>query len=60
MARVQEKGLTIVPTILYLLNGRAKVEIALARGRKNYDKRENLRERESQRQIERSIRESYR
>jgi SsrA-binding protein len=55
-ARVKEKGLTIVPTILYLSRGRAKVEIALARGRKQYDKRENLRERESQRQIERSLR----
>ena len=56
-ARVQEKGLTIVPTMLYLTRGRAKVEIALARGKKQYDKRESLRKRDSQRQIERSLRE---
>jgi SsrA-binding protein len=60
LARVQEKGLTIVPVSLYLLRGRAKLEIALARGRKQYDKRENMRERESQRQIERSLNERYR
>ena len=56
-ARVQEKGLTIVPTVLYLTRGLAKVEIALARGKKQYDKRESLRRRDSQRQIERSLRE---
>lgn len=60
LTRVQEKGLTIVPTVLYLTHGLAKVEIALARGRKQYDKRENLRERESQRQIERSMHDRYR
>jgi SsrA-binding protein len=56
-ARVQEKGLTIVPTMLYLTRGLAKVEIALARGKRQYDKRESLRRRDSQRQIERSLRE---
>jgi len=56
LSRVQEKGLTIVPTILYLVGGRAKVEIALARGKKLYDKRENLRSRDTQRQIERVLR----
>jgi SsrA-binding protein len=55
-SRVQEKGLTIVPTVLYLTRGLAKVEIALARGKKQYDKRSTLRERESQRQIERTLR----
>jgi SsrA-binding protein len=55
-AKVQEKGLTIVPTIMFLTRGLAKVEIALARGKKQYDKRSSLRERESQRQIERSLR----
>lgn len=54
-ARVQEKGLTLVPTILYLTHGIAKVEIALARGKKQYDKRESLKERDSKRQIERSL-----
>ncbi len=56
-SRVQEKGLTIIPTVLYLSHGLAKLEIALARGKKQYDKRETLRERTSQRQIERSLRE---
>ena len=60
IARVQEKGLTIVPVVLYLTRGRAKVEIALARGKRQYDKRESLRQRDSQRQIERSMRESNR
>jgi SsrA-binding protein len=55
MSRVQEKGLTLVPTQLYLSHGLAKVEIALARGKKNYDKRESLKERDSKRQIERSL-----
>lgn len=56
-SRVQEKGLTIVPTLLYLVRGKAKVEIALARGKKLYDKRAAMRTRESQRQIERTLRE---
>ncbi|HEX3049864.1 MAG TPA: SsrA-binding protein SmpB [Aggregatilineaceae bacterium] len=60
LARVQEKGLTIVPTIMYLTNGKAKLEIALARGKKQYDKRETLRSRDSERQIERTLRERNR
>lgn len=56
-ARVQEKGLTIVPTVIYLTHGLAKVEIALARGKRQYDKRQALRKQDSQRQIERSLRE---
>lgn len=53
----QEKGLTVVPTVVYLTHGLAKVEIALARGKKRYDKRETLRKRSSDRQIERTLRE---
>jgi len=45
---------------MYLSRGRAKVEIALARGKKQYDKREDLRKQDSKRQIERAIREQYR
>lgn len=55
ISRVQEKGLTIVPTVMYLTRGIAKVEIALARGKKQYDKRETLRKKASDRQIERSL-----
>jgi SsrA-binding protein len=57
--RAQEKGFTIVPTKLYLRDGRAKVEIALARGKKMYDKRQTLAKRDSKRQIDRAIKERY-
>ena len=45
--RVSEKGLTIVPLSLYFKDGRAKVEIALARGKRSYDKRHALAERQA-------------
>lgn len=54
--RVQEKGYTIVPLRLYLSRNRAKLEIALVRGKKQYDKREALRKRDAERDIERSLR----
>lgn len=59
-SRAQEKGFTVVPTRLYLSEGRAKVEIALARGKKQYDKRETIAKRDSKRQVERAIKERYR
>ncbi|MBC7233482.1 MAG: SsrA-binding protein SmpB [Chloroflexi bacterium] len=52
---VQEKGFTIVPLRLYLKNNRAKVEIALARGKKLYDKREALAKKEAQRIMEQEL-----
>ncbi|GJM41660.1 MAG: SsrA-binding protein [Ardenticatenaceae bacterium] len=55
-----QKGLTAVPTRLYLKNGRAKLEFALARGKKLHDKRQSLARRDSQRQVERALREKYR
>jgi SsrA-binding protein len=58
--RTQEKGYTIVPTKLYLKDGRAKVEIALVKGKKLYDKRQTIAERDSQRQVERALKERYR
>ena len=51
----REKGLTIVPLALYFLNGKAKVELALARGKKQYDKRQSLRERQDKREADRAI-----
>jgi SsrA-binding protein len=54
-SRAQEKGYTVVPTRLYLKDGRAKVEIALARGKKQYDKRQTIAKRDSERQMERAI-----
>ena len=53
--RVQEKGWTIVPLRMYIKNGWAKVEIALVRGRKKYDKSRKIAEREFQREKERYL-----
>lgn len=58
-SRVQEKGLTVVPTRMYLKDGRAKVEIGLGRGKRLYDKREAIARRDSQRQVERAVKERY-
>jgi SsrA-binding protein len=51
----KEKGFTIIPLQLYFLNGRAKVEIGLARGKKEYDKRQTLRERQDRREADRAM-----
>jgi SsrA-binding protein len=59
-ARAQERGLTIVPTRMYFSGSHAKVEIALARGKDVYDKRQAMRERETKRDIERAMREARR
>ncbi|HXG65470.1 MAG TPA: SsrA-binding protein SmpB [Blastocatellia bacterium] len=48
--KAQERGLTLVPTKLYLKNGRVKVELAVAKGKKLYDKRETERRREADRE----------
>ena len=53
--KLREKGLTLVPTRMYFKDGRAKVELALARGRERADKRRVLAERDAQRQIERTL-----
>ncbi len=50
---VNEKSLTIVPLKVYLKKGIAKIEIALARGKKNYDKRETIKARDDKREMER-------
>ena len=55
-----QKGLTVVPTRLYLKGGRAKIEIALARGKRKFDKREDIARRDADRQVERALREKYR
>jgi SsrA-binding protein len=55
-AQARERGLTIVPTRLYFSDGRAKVEIALARGKDVGDKRQTIKEREMKREMERSFR----
>jgi SsrA-binding protein len=55
VGKVQEKGLTLVPTRLYWKNGRAKVEVAVARGKDVRDKRRDIAKREADRQIERAL-----
>ena len=52
---VREKGLTLVPTRLYFKNGKVKVELAVARGKEQRDKRRDLVERDAKRQIERAL-----
>jgi SsrA-binding protein len=60
IGKTQERGLTIVPTRLYFRGSHAKVELALARGKDRYDKREAIKSREQQRDMERAVRETYR
>jgi SsrA-binding protein len=54
--QVRQKGLTIVPVRVYLKDGRAKIEIALAKGKKLYDKRETIAKRDIERDLERQFR----
>lgn len=58
--RADQKGYTIVPLRMYLKDGRAKVEIGLARGKRQYDKRETIARRDADRAIERAIKDAYR
>lgn len=55
LAKVREKGLTLVPTRLYFKDGRVKVELAVARGKERIDKRRDLAERDAKRQMERAL-----
>jgi SsrA-binding protein len=59
-SRVNERGLTLVPTRIYFSGAHAKVEIALARGKDMFDKRETIRTRETKRDMERAVREARR
>jgi SsrA-binding protein len=52
---VRQKGVTVIPLKVYLKDGRAKIEIALAKGKKLYDKRETIAKRDFQREVERSF-----
>jgi SsrA-binding protein len=53
--KISERGFTLVPLSLYFKNGRAKLELAVARGRKTHDKREAIRRREDQRAVDRAL-----
>ncbi len=56
IGKTREKGLTLVPTRIYFRDGRAKVEIALAKGKDVGDKRQSIKEREMKREMERALR----
>jgi SsrA-binding protein len=56
IGKVRERGFTLVPTRLYFKDGRAKVELALAKGKDRYDKRRDIARRDADRQIERALR----
>ena len=58
-SKVKEKGLTIIPLSVYLIEGIAKVEIALVKGKKLYDKREDLKIKTAHRAIEKSLKNRY-
>ena len=55
-SKVRERGLTLIPTRMYFRDGRAKLELALARGRERQDKRRLIADREAKRQMERALR----
>lgn len=56
---IKENGLTIVPTKLYFNTSKLKVEIALARGKKLYDKRQDLKAKDAKRDVERALKNAY-
>jgi len=60
VGRTQAKGFTLVPLSLYIRNGMAKLEIGIARGKKAYDKRRTIAERDARRELERSTKERVR
>jgi SsrA-binding protein len=59
LRRSQEKGLTVVPTKIYFNHGKVKVEIALARGKKSYDKRDQIAKDDIRREVERARTERF-
>ena len=59
-SKTQERGLTLVPTRIYFSGPRAKVEIALARGKDRFDKRESIKSRDQARDVQRELREANR
>ena len=55
IGKTKESGLTIVPLALYFLDGKVKVELGLARGKKSYDKRQDLAKRDADREVSRAL-----
>ena len=59
LGTTKQQGLTLIPLSIYFLNGRAKLEIGLCKGKKNYDKRDAMAKRDAKRDIERNMKERY-
>ena len=57
--KVNQNSLALIPTLVYLEKGLCKIEIALAKGKKNYDKRQVLKEKDANRRMEKAIKENY-
>lgn len=57
--KVGERGFTLVPLKLYITRGRAKIQLGLARGKKSYDKRDALKEKEGKREIDRALKSGF-
>lgn len=55
IGKTQEKGLTLIPLKCYFNHGYAKIELGLAKGKRNYDKREDLKEKDAKRQVDRAL-----
>jgi len=60
IGKVNERGLTLIPLKMYFKQGKAKVELALAKGKRQYDKRETLKRKEAQREMARAIKDTGR
>lgn len=60
LGKTKQKGLTLVPTKVYFKQGRVKIEVSLAKGKKQYDKRESDAQKQAQREIDRNLKESGR
>jgi SsrA-binding protein len=60
IGKISQKGFTLIPLKIYFVRGKAKVLIGLAKGKKAYDKRETIKEKESRREVERTVKERNR
>jgi SsrA-binding protein len=60
IGKVEERGMTLVPLRMYFKNGKAKVELGLARGKRQYDRRQDIARRDSERDMQRELKDKYR
>ncbi|NOY53526.1 MAG: SsrA-binding protein SmpB [Deltaproteobacteria bacterium] len=60
IGKIHEKGLALIPVSVYFVRGRAKVELALAKGKRQYDKRQDIKKREDKREMERAMKKEIR